>query len=189
VLSIAALISLLLLLTILYFSIFIPHRPILAIDSISEQQQQQQQLPWPESMASFHGGPFSSSSAFTICLNISISNPNSRATFYYDNVGSSLRYNGQELGLVMVPGGGIRPKATLRISVFLTPTGPSLPPSIGEAMDHHHHHHLLTLDCLVSVAGDLTYLGSFSHHVAIATHCILTLSREGVVAYTCNQLS
>ena len=124
----------------------------------------------------------------TICLNLSLSNPNNRATFYYENVGTSLYYKGEELGFVMVPSGAIRPKSTVRISMFLGPMGPSSSSMLKDIEFEEAVDRLVTFTSDISIVGDITYFGSFSHHVSISSHCVLNLSQDGVVTYTCNQL-
>lgn len=186
ILAIVALVLLLLLLTIIYFSVFQPRQPLLTINAVLLQSgnnpNPNPSLPANATVAEILLG-------LTLCLNMSLQNPNT-AAFLYANVGASMYYQGKQLGFVLVPGGAVRAKSTLTFAVFLSTIEPSsflaMEPGGGDG-DDAAMSHMLTVTTDVAIAGDVTVLGSFSHHTSVSSNCIVSISTiaQQVVAFNC----
>ncbi|MCO5572312.1 hypothetical protein L7F22_026065 [Adiantum nelumboides] len=176
--AIAALAILLLLLTIIYYSVLKPQQPELAINEVVLEN---------SNNGAQNTARTQNLQGVTLRMKMTLHNPN-KGTFYYANVGVTMSYRGKELGYGLVPGGKVKGGGRSGVAVYVAAMEPAA--GFAEAMaleGEVGRPEMVTVKMDLNLAGDVTVLGSFSHHASISTSCFVSISSVSleVITFIC----
>ncbi|KAH7316324.1 hypothetical protein KP509_21G088200 [Ceratopteris richardii] len=169
------------LLAIVYYSVLRPKQPQILVNEISLQSSHR------------HSGNATSSSQMlrqlTLRMNVTLQNPN-KGPFSYVSLGATMYYEAKRLGLVMLPGGTVEAGSRAGLEVIVASAlrpGDSFQQALVEAAEDGGVAQIITVTVDLEVRGDVTVLGSFSHHTSVSMACLVTVSpsAQDVVTFIC----
>eukprot|EP00249_Psilotum_nudum_P006327 c19640_g1_i1 orf=539-1117(+) len=164
-------------LIVVYFTLFQPKDPKIQIKAIN--------------LGTINSGAGASIAEtlldLTFGLYVSVYNPN-RARFLYSGLQAYMYFNGIEIGFAPIAGHEIRERSTEVFTFYVTAQeasnflyNPNLQSRVGSA--------ILPITVQVGILGNVTVLNLFSHHTNTGTKCVVSISAasQNIVAYICKQ--
>eukprot|EP00249_Psilotum_nudum_P005733 c19157_g1_i2 orf=942-1562(+) len=173
VLCIAVVVIIIVIAAVIYYALFKPRDPRIAVQFV--QLQSIYFGGFPETINTLN---------VTLVLGVWVHNPN-RATFYFTNNRAFLYFYGAEVGFTSIASGSIDSQLSKDLSVSLTVDapnyigGPFLKADVEAGM--------IPLTTGLSLAGHVTTLGIFSHYGSTASLCTVNISlvMHNIIDYTC----
>ncbi len=175
--------------TILGFTVFKAKDPTLQVNAISLEGFHLASSPFP---ASGGGGSPSFNLSLSMRIAITVRNPNKESFKYNSNSSATLFYDGDEVGQTLIPPGTLIAESTVFFSLILdVEAAADLSALLGDNEDPPNYINtgLLPMKATTQLSGSATIFRVFKHYGISSTDCNITIfiANATIESFSCNQ--